>query len=335
MKRYLSLFVLIFTAVTFVALFIVTQPFVTPLAPGARQADSARLEAHVRYLSQEVYPRSFDQMDNLNAAADYIKRTLEESGVNATEQAFYVDGRLYRNIIARFGPDSGEVIVIGAHYDSHADVSRETPNEKRHGPDSHTPGADDNASGVAGILELARLLKENPPNVSIELVAYTLEEPPFFRSDNMGSAVHAASLRQSKRPVSLMVALEMIGYFDSTPGSQSYSVSALGYLYPTQGDYIAVVGRIGDIHAVRRVKSALLSVNGLPVYSLNAPERVVGIDFSDHLSYWKRGVPAVMVTDTAFYRNRQYHQAGDTADRLDYQRMAQVVDGVFALLVDE
>lgn len=331
-KRASLLFLLALTVAVLTVLFILTQPFVTPQPSAKRQADPARLEAHVRYLSQTVYPRSFEQAENLNAAADYIKQVLQESGAEVFEQEYYVEQKRYRNIVARFGSKIGETVVVGAHYDSHADVDLTVQYEKGYGAESHTPGADDNASGIAGILELARLLKDAPLNVGVELVAYTLEEPPFFRTESMGSAVHAASFSQSKRSVSLMIALEMIGYFNSESDSQSYPFSVLGYIYPRQGDFIAVVGRVSDMGSVRRVKSALLSVSELPVYSLNAPERVTGVDFSDHFNYWKRDIPAVMITDTAFYRNYQYHQAGDSADRLNYLRMAQVVDGVFALL---
>ncbi|HBI9809451.1 TPA: M28 family peptidase, partial [Escherichia coli] len=180
-----------------------------------------------------------------------------------------------------------------------------------------------------GLLELARLLHQQVPKTGVQLVAYASEEPPFFRSDEMGSAVHAASL---ERPVKLMIALEMIGYYDSAPGSQNYPYPAMSWLYPDRGDFIAVVGRIQDINAVRQVKAALLSSQDLSVYSMNTPGFIPGIDFSDHLNYWQHDIPAIMITDTAFYRNKQYHLPGDTADRLNYQKMAQVVDGVITLL---
>ena len=141
--------------------------------------------------------------------------------------------------------------------------------------------------------------------------------------------MHAASL---ERPVKLMIALEMIGYYDSAPGSQDYPYPAMSWLYPDRGDFIAVVGRMQDINAVRQVKAALLSSRDLSVYSMNAPGFIPGIDFSDHLNYWQHDIPAVMITDTAFYRNKQYHLPGDIADRLNYQKMAQVVDGVITLL---
>ncbi|WP_420851341.1 M28 family peptidase [Pseudocitrobacter corydidari] len=304
-------------------MFILYQPWVTPLPSAPHHASPAKLEETVRYLSQTVHPRSADNMANLNAAASYIRHAFEASGASVSEQPVPIASGPYKNIIADFGPKDGPLIVIGAHYDS------ATGDEN--GQITYTPGADDNASGVAGLLELARLLQQQAPDVGVQLVAYASEEPPFFRSDEMGSVVHAASLT---RPVKLMVALEMIGYYNDAPDSQRYPIAGLNWLYPTRGNFIAVVGRMQDISAVRQVKAGLLSVKKLPVYSINAPSFVPGIDFSDHLNYWQRDIPAVMITDTAFFRNTEYHLKGDTADRLDYERMAQVVDGVLILLRD-
>jgi Zn-dependent M28 family amino/carboxypeptidase len=207
------------------------------------------------------------------------------------------------------------LIVIGAHYDSCGD----------------TPGADDNASGVAGLLELARVLAEQPPKQPVELVAYTLEEPPFFRTENMGSYRHAQSLAALNREVKLMLSLEMIGYFRDAPGSQRYPVGVLQLLYPDEGNFVALVGAFRDFGDMRRVKGLFKGASTLPATSINAPARVQGVDFSDHASYWQFKIPALMVTDTAFLRNAHYHGAGDTADTLDYVRMAQVVRGVFAV----
>jgi Zn-dependent M28 family amino/carboxypeptidase len=293
--------------------------------------DVERLKSHVRMLSQTLYPRSFDQPRQLNAAAAYIKSELAASGARVDEQIFQVQEASYRNIIARIGDDEGPVLVIGAHYDSYADAIAGARFPKGYDLQTHTPGADDNASGVAGLLELARLLAQAPPKGAVELVAFTLEEPPHFRSEDMGSARHARRLRDSGRAVRLMMSLEMIGYFDSTPGSQSYPAPGLGLLYPDRGDFIAVVGRLGDWAAARRVKGAMLGASDLPVRSINAFAAMPGIDFSDHASYWNEGYSALMITDTAFFRNPHYHRAGDTAERLDYARMAKVVQGIFAV----
>ena len=243
---------------------------------------------------------------------------LKATGASTDVQVFTVDGREYRNVIARFGPASGPLLVIGAHYDSCGD----------------TPGADDNASGVAGLIELARALAARPPAHSVELVAYTLEEPPFFRTDNMGSFRHAQALAQQRREIRLMLSLEMIGFFRDTPDSQRYPMGALELLYPDEGNFVALVGGYQDFGAMRRVKGLFKGASALPATSINAPSLVQGVDFSDHASYWRFKMPAIMVTDTAFLRNPNYHGPGDTADTLDYARMAQVVRGVYAVAME-
>jgi Zn-dependent M28 family amino/carboxypeptidase len=274
-----------------------------------------------------LFPRSADQFDKLELAAQYVTAQLQASGARVSVQEVRVDEMVYKNIIARFGPDNGPLLVVGAHYDSYGNATTAAPVS----PQTHTPGADDNASGVAGLIELAHLLGRTPQRRAIELVAYTLEEPPNYRSERMGSVWHARSLVAAKREVELMLSLEMIGYFSDAPGSQTYLVPAMKYLYSDRGDFIAVVGQFGHFGSTRKVKALMAGASSLPVYSINAPRALQGVDFSDHRSYWAEGMDAMMVTDTAFLRNKQYHLAGDTWDRLDYRRMAQVVQGVYAV----
>jgi Zn-dependent M28 family amino/carboxypeptidase len=175
------------------------------------------------------------------------------------------------------------------------------------------------------------LLAQKPQTRAIELVAYTLEEPPHFRSEHMGSAWHARAVAASKRDVQLMLSLEMIGYFCDEPGCQSYPVPGMSHLYSDRGDFVALVGKFSDFDLTRKAKALMSGATDLPIFSINAPPILQGIDFSDHLSYWNVGIPALMLTDTAFMRNKNYHQAGDTYDKLDYQRMAKVVEAVHAL----
>ena len=293
----------------------VTQPGVRAIRSADTSIDAAALERHVRMLSSTLHPRSHEDPANLDAAADYVLAELRAMGARTDVQSFEVGGRTYRNVIARFGASHGPLLVIGAHYDSCGD----------------TPGADDNASGVAGLIELARALRATPPAQAVELVAYTLEEPPFFRTESMGSFQHARALSRQGREVRLMLSLEMIGYFRDTPRSQQYPMAALKALYPREGNFIALVGAYRDFGAMRRVKGLFKGVSDLPVTSINAPSLVQGVDFSDHASYWRFDMPALMVTDTAFLRNPNYHGPGDTADKLDYARMAQVVRGVYAV----
>jgi Zn-dependent M28 family amino/carboxypeptidase len=277
----------------------------------------ARLEAHVRALAERFRPRDYLHPRNLDGAAAYVREEFERAGGRVSEQPYAAEGRTYRNVIAAFGPDTGERVVVGAHYDAA-------------GP---YPAADDNASGVAGLIELAHLPGKTELPVRVELVAYPLEEPPFFRTPYMGSAVHAASLRQAGVRVRAMLSLEMIGYFTDAPESQRFPLGFLRAFYPTEGNFITVVGSLGGGGVVRKVKQAMRKAAPLLVHSINAPRWIAGVDFSDHVNYWDAGYPAAMITDTAFYRNPFYHTARDTPDTLDYRRMAMVVQGVYAAVL--
>jgi len=289
----------------FGAVAVVRQPVVGFRRAEARRSTSpARLEEHVRFLTG--VPRSADRESRV--VTDYIAKYFRESGAVVEEQEFTARRRSYRNVIAHFGPRDPAlpVLVIGAHYDTCGDL----------------PGADDNASGTAGLLELARLLGKSPPATPVMLVAFANEEPPFFGSEQMGSAIHAASLEG--RRVSGMICLEMIGYFR---GEQRWTSWALSLLYPKKGDFIAVCGGWRDRRLARSTKRAL-SAAGIRTVSFTGPRAM--LDASDQRNYWARGWPAVIVTDTAYVRNPNYHTARDTADTLDYERMARVVDGLAA-----
>lgn len=279
--------------------------------------DAARLERHVRMLSETLAPRSYGD-ENLDKVADYIAQSFREAGLEVREQRFRASGRdgEFRNIIARVGPATGKPIVVGAHYDAWGGL----------------PGADDNASGVAGVIELAGMLARTPPKVPVELVAWPNEEPPHFATDEMGSAQHAAALTSGGKGagVRLMISLEMIGCFSDEPGSQSFPLAPLKLLYSDKGNYIAVVGRVGEGWLTRKMKRVMRSATDLGVETINAPRAVPGVDLSDHRSFWDRDVPAVMITDTAFFRNPRYHTAEDTWDTLDYVRMGKVVQGVYS-----
>ncbi len=317
MKRILHL--LIFFSLFIICLwFVLVQP-VFPLPEPTiltEKASPERLRRHVDQLSMSLQPRSHDA-DKLKYSADYIHQEFSRyKNARVAYQPFDVWGIGYHNILASFGPEEGKRIIIGAHYDSHDGL----------------PGADDNASGVAGLLELARMLDGKALNRRVDLVAYALEEMPSFRTADMGSAHHASQLKQQGIEVELMISLEMIGYFDDTSGSQSYPLPFLNGLYPDKGNYIAVVGNLAQVGEVRRVKKALMAASDLPVESINAPAIIPGIDFSDHLNFWYEGYPAVMITDTADNRNRAYHTPQDTPERLDYMRMGKVIDGVYGLL---
>lgn len=299
--------------------FWVTQPLFSNATPNPeRTVDPSRLQAHVHKFSVELSPRDESHIENLDQVAAYIKNEFSQTPAVVAEQGYRVEGKSYRNVIARFGPETSERIIVGAHYDTAGPL----------------PGADDNASGVAALIELARLLGRHQPPLQVELVAFTLEEPPYFRTTGMGSSVHAESLRQQNMRVRAMFSLEMIGYFSDAPNSQQFPAGVLSGFYPSTGNFIGVVGRLTDWSLVRRTKAAMRDATPLPVYSINAPTLVSGVDFSDQLNYWHAGYSAVMITDTAFYRNRNYHTAQDTEEKLDYKRMAMVVEGVYAAVVE-
>ena len=317
--RIMLVALLVFLLLLVALWFWVTQPLLSSATPNAvRTVDPSRLQAHVRKLSIELAPRDETQIENLDRVAAYIKDEFSQTTAAVSEQAYRVQGNSYRNVIAHFGPESAERIVVGAHYDTAGPL----------------PGADDNASGVAGLIELARLLGAQQLPIRVELVAFSSEEPPYFRTTGMGSSVHAESLRKQGVRVRAMFSLEMIGYFSDAPNSQHFPAAILQALYPSTGNFIGVVGRLSDWSLVRRTKSAMRNASPLPVYSINAPTFIPGVDFSDQMNYWHAGYNAVMITDTAFYRNRNYHTSEDTEEKLDYKRMAMVVEGVYAAVVE-
>jgi Zn-dependent M28 family amino/carboxypeptidase len=268
-------------------------------------------------LSETLAPRSHKHVWNLDKCADYIAGHFRPAGATVVMQEYEVEGKTYKNVIATFGPATPSRIVVGAHYDAYRD----------------TPGADDNASAVAGLVELAYLLRETRLQQQVELVAFTLEEPPYFRTGNMGSARYAYGLRSQAVDVEAMICLEMIGFFSDEKGSQRFPSALLKLFYPDRGNYIAVIGSMGDRKLVKHVKDSMKGATDLPVYSMNAPKGFPGLDFSDHLNFWNQGYPAVMVTDTAFLRNLEYHGSNDTLNRLDFDRMAKVVLGVYESVV--
>lgn len=320
LRRVLLLANLVMWLLVAIFLLLVTQPMSSLSLDNSETltVSPAQLQTHVRMLSETFTPRDYLNTENLDRAAQYIQQELTQAQGRVSEQPYKANGKSYRNVLAQFGPPAGQRIVIGAHYDVCQPY----------------PGADDNASGVAGLLELAYLLGKTELTAPVELVAYTLEEPPFFRSEAMGSAVHANALKKQGTAVRAMLSLEMIGYFSDAPGSQQFPNPILKLFYPSQGNFIAVVGNFGQIGLVRKVKRTMRAAALLPVHSINAPGWLPGIDFSDHLNYWRAGYPAVMITDTSFYRNLNYHTAQDTAEKLDYNRMAKVVQAVFAVVRD-
>jgi len=281
--------------------------------------DPVHLKEQVQRIVATPTPRCFDDTASLNMVAEYISSRFESLGYAPTEQSFIVGGKTYKNICATIGPPRTKRIVIGAHYDVAG----------------FQDGADDNASGVAGMLELARIAKENEKALKkqVEFVAFSLEEPPNFGTESMGSYIHAKSLFDAKVEVEVMICLEMIGYFTDDPKSQQFPVGIMKLFYPTTGNFIAAVGTYGSGNYIRRIKNIFNKKTNLPCFSLIAPKIIPGVDFSDHRNYWKFNYKAFMITDTAFNRNKAYHTEDDTIEKLDFTRMAEVVKGVAFFMV--
>lgn len=278
-----------------------------------------RLAAHVGMLAGTIGERNVWRPAALKAAADYIEQTFDGLGYAPVDEPFDSRGIRVRNIVSELpgtAADAG-VIVVGAHYDTVPDG----------------PGANDNASGVAALLELARLLKVSRLPQTIRFVAFVNEERPFSYSSEMGSVVHAQASWERGDPITAMLSLETIGYFNDRPGTQHYP-PPLSRLYPDRANFIGFIGNLRSISLVRRCTSAFRHHAAFPSEGAALPEGIEGVGWSDHWSFWQAGFPAVMVTDTAFFRYPHYHLESDTPDRLDYARIARVVHGLSAVIYD-
>ncbi|WP_025143167.1 M28 family peptidase [Pedobacter jeongneungensis] len=281
------------------------------------QSDTSLIKNYLKTLTKTPQFRNYSNIDQLNLTAGYITTVFKNSTDSVYAQEYTVDQKIYKNIICSFGTENKKRIIVGAHYDVCGDQE----------------GADDNASGVIGLLELSRLLKGKKLDYRIDLVAYTLEEPPYFRTELMGSYIHAKSLKESKAEVFGMISLEMIGYFKDEAKTQSYPIGILSMKYGNKGNYITLVKKFGSGEFVNQFSKNFKTSKSILTKTFASPPSLPGIDFSDHLNYWKFDYDAMMITDTSFYRNKNYHQKTDTIETLDIQRMAKVIDGVYNGLI--
>jgi len=279
-------------------------------------SDTTRLRRDMVSIVKTKDARNSMNVAVLNQVADYIKKELMSVSDSVTEQPFRCEGDTFKNVICSINTDKKERIIIGAHYDVCG----------------FQDGADDNASGLVGMLELARLLKKEKLDYRIDFVAYTLEEPPYFRSDYMGSFVHAKYLHDHQIPVKGMICLEMIGYFSDKPKSQTYPVGFLRWFYGSKGDYITVVQKYWNGAFGNTIKRLMQKQDLLPTKSFKGPASLPGVDLSDHRNYWKFGYSSVMITNTAFYRNGNYHEKTDQIKTIDFKRLALVVDELYLSL---
>jgi len=288
----------------------------------AELSNVQRLERDVRVLSVEFALRNDRHRDVMSAAGRWIAGRFERLGYGVTlEPVSMRDGSEAFNVVAELRGTSrpDEYVIIGAHYD--AEVT--------------TAGADDNASGVAVLLELAARFAGAPQERTIRWVAFTNEENSNSAGGSMGSLIHALGCKERGEDVAAMLSLEMLGYFSDAPGSQRYPfepemAAKLGMELPTVGNYIGVVGRFADQALIERVSSAMSSTGTIPVTQAALPPMVPAIYRSDHANFWMQGYPAAMVTDTSEYRNPNYHAGGDLWGTLDYERMAGVVEALEA-----
>ena len=273
-----------------------------------------RLERHVEVLAGEIGERNVWRYEALEAASGYIEDSFVELGYTVAAQSYVARGKVVRNLEAEISGNllPHENILIGAHYDSVR----------------NSPGANDNASGIAALLEIARLLAGKELVRSVRFVAFTNEEPPFFYSQDMGSRVYARRARERGDDIVAMIALESIGYYDDTAGSQHYPNPIYSLLYPDTGNFTAFVGNLSSRNLVRQCLHVFRSETSFPSEGIAAPGWLGGVHWSDHWSFWKEGYPALMVTDTALFRYSHYHAGSDTPERIDYQRMARLIAGL-------
>ena len=309
----------LFLVAGFVWIWRVTQmpleSYKRPLPPLSDEESqlATRLSAHVKYMSQTVGERSIPRLDSLRVATDYLCDVFRKAGYVPKVSTYSVGGHSVSNIEANLigGDNETGIVIVGAHYDS-------IPG---------TVGADDNATGVAGTLELARMLRGGKLTRTVRFVLFVNEEPPYFQTSEMGSVVFARQLRRDRVPVSAMISLEMLGFYSDTPGSQKYP-SGLSVFYPSRGDFISFVGNEESRDLVRRSIRSFRASTNFPSEGIAAPANWPGVGWSDHWAFWQQQYPAIMITDTAMFRNPYYHTPRDTVEHIDFERMARVVGGV-------
>jgi len=272
-----------------------------------------RLRRDVEHLAVTIGERNVYLPKKLAEAADFIDSELTAAGLSVGRQTYKVLDVTCCNLDAQITGTKRpeEIVLIGAHYDSVVG----------------TPGANDNGSGVAGLLELARALAEIEPERSIRFVAFTNEEPPHFQTEDMGSRVYAKRCKERGEKLSAVLVLETIGYYSDEPGSQQYP-AVVGAFYPSEGNFIGVVGNVSSRVLVRSVVESFRSHTEFPCEGAALPAAIPGVGFSDHWSFWQEGYQAVMLTDTAMFRYPHYHEPEDTPDKVDFQRLTRVMDGV-------
>jgi hypothetical protein len=302
--------------------FMIRMPGRNPTKAAVLSSDEltlrGELAADVQKLADDIGERNLSRYPALNDAAAFIEKSFEDAGLKPRRGSYEVHGKACHNIDVEIPGSSPEIVLVGAHYDSVFGA----------------PGANDNGSGVAGMLALARRFAGKPTHRTLRFVAFTNEEPGYFQTEEMGSLVYAHRCRARKDQITAMISLETIGYFSDAPGSQSYPSPGLGAFYPTVGNFIGFVGNVQSRALVRRAIQVFRDTGKLPSQGAALPAFIPGVGWSDQWSFWQEGYPALMVTDTAPFRYPHYHMATDTPDKLDYDRFALVVSGMETVIKD-
>jgi len=276
------------------------------------------LIANVQKLAGEIGERNVQHYDRLVAAAEFIERSFSEAGLKVRREGYDADGKLCENIEAEIPGATTNVFVIGAHYDSVFG----------------SPGANDNGSGVAALLALARRFAGKPTSHTLRFVAFPNEEPASFQTELMGSLIYAGKCKERGDRIDGMISLETIGYFSNAPKSQAFPVPGLGAIYPTTGNFIAFVGNVSSRALVRQVIASFRQHAKLPSEGAALPSNVPGVGWSDHWAFWQHGYPAIMITDTAPFRYPHYHARSDTPDKLEYDSMTRLVSALEKVIAE-
>ncbi len=277
------------------------------------KADRSHLSSHIDFLTELRPFRNYQNLESLEKVCVYLSECFQSYGFSVERQVFSVNRQKYSNILASYQAELPKRLIVGAHYDVCGDQ----------------PGADDNASAVTGLLECARLISEQQPDLAygVDFVSYCLEEPPFFGTEDMGSYHHASSISAKREQILGVINFEMIGYYHDGP--QPYPDETFKRVYPEQANFVAVVG-IERFHEFNQiVYERMKGIANIDVQMIDDPRVENLASLSDQLSYWEFGIPALMINDTSFLRNPNYHQPTDTADTLNLDAMAEVIQSVY------
>ena len=275
--------------------------------------EAPRLLAHVEMLAGTIGERNIWRYDGLRRAADYIEGEFSRYGYEPRRETYEVSRVPVSNIEASLTGTSrqSEIVVLGAHYDTV----------------TGSPGANDNGTGVAALLELSRRFAARPQPRTLRFVAFVNEEPPFFQTERMGSVVHANAAKERGDAIVAMLSLETMGFYSSEKGSQQYP-APIAMMYPDVGNFIGFVANLASARLLLRARRAFKARTTFPLQSAAVPAAIAGVGWSDHWAFWQAGYPGMMVTDTAPYRYPWYHTADDTPDKISADKVAHVVDGL-------